>query len=180
MAESEARNVQLDLNERHPSTRLTRGIVVLIVVPQMLTLFAACSSSHQLPSETTVGEIRYRATTSVLTTNPVVLRSVLTVTNIGNGVAQVEISATCPFSLEVFTTSARVGPPAWSQAGQQCAAVARVVSFAPGESRSFDSHATAREILGDSLTAARYYFVAVIQPSGRALRIEAGDVLLKP
>ncbi|MGH7646599.1 MAG: hypothetical protein ACREND_00665 [Gemmatimonadaceae bacterium] len=144
-----------------------------------LGFVSGCSSSRQLPSEVTAANLRYHATTSTASTHPLVVRAVLTLTNIGVLDTTVEMSASCPFWLEAFTTADRTGAPVWTQAGLSCPAVAQLVSLNSGDTRSFEVTAKASDILGDSLPSGRYFFAAVVtREAGEAIKLAAGQMVL--
>lgn len=71
-----------------------------------------------------------------------------------------------PPTRESWRTPARACGPV-IQTGLQC-----------GETQPFESSATAREILGDSLPAGEYYFAVVLRDAERAVRLAAGSARL--
>lgn len=146
---------------------------------------AACTGAREPVQPDPASEVRvfesveYRAETQVMESFPVQLRTRATVTNRAGRTAEVVFPDGCVVLLRAYRSPERSGPPAWDQAGAVGCTMALVeVALAPGEAREFSTGASARDILGDSLPDARYYFTAVLRPGGTEVEVAAGDAEL--
>lgn len=153
-----------------------------------IVLLAACSRAEE-PSEPgrpmphasvrVVDGVTYAAETAILETFPVQLRTRVTLTNRGTARQQVELPGGCTVLLRAYRSADRSGSPAWDQSRQAvCTMQLLLLDLEPGESAEFQGRADAREILGDSLPAGRYYLTAVLRPNGKEVELAAGEAEL--
>jgi len=131
-----------------------------------------------LRSEQLASGIRFRASTRAMSSEPSAYLTVVAATNLGAQPVLLEVSASFPVVLELYATSPRTGEPAWSQSGFSHAASATLVTLAPGETRTFETHSLADQILGSPLPTGRYYITALIMVGLHRIALDAGSIIL--
>jgi hypothetical protein len=134
-----------------------------------------------LPSPVRVVDgLTYRAETHVMADRPTQLHVQATVTNTATSERRVEFPDGCVVLLRAYRNAERSGAPSWDQRNAvACTMAIQVARIAPGRSESFETTASAPEILGDSLPAGRYYFTAYFRPAGQEVEVLAGDANLQ-
>jgi hypothetical protein len=147
-----------------------------------LGALAACGRDDVAEAEPaaavqTADGVTYSATTALLGSYPVRLRTTATVRNEGSRPVVVRFADACPVLLRALT---REGAPRWDQRGlADCDGAGPEAALAPGAAATFETHATALEVLGDSLPDALYLLVAYLRPAGQPpVVLEAGRALL--
>lgn len=123
-------------------------------------------------SVVTEEHVRYTATTDVMESYPVQLRTTVTLKNVGS--ASVEL--TFPDGCVVLMAASRPGSDAhvWQQE-LACTMALVQVSLAPGQEREFTTGTvSAREILGVELPDGPYDLHAVLRPLSGTVIVPAG------
>jgi hypothetical protein len=156
--------------------------------PLIVTAFVllACSNSEgpdqplQPGSDAVIqGTVEYRASTAVMESFPVQVRTEVTLRNQRGEDITVTFSDGCVVQVEVYRDSAR-RDLVWDSASRFGCSMALVpVSIGAGKSTTVSAPSiSAADILGSSLPNGRYYFTAVIRPDGTTLNLDAGSVEL--
>lgn len=143
--------------------------------------FAAACSNAQQPgptdgppaAEVVANGISYRASTQIMESFPVQLRTTVDVHNATGAPVRVVFPDGCVVLLRAFPQGATT--VAWDQRRTVgCTAALVDVTLAAGESRSWETRTDAREILGDSLPDGRYRLEAYLRPQGGPIAVAAG------
>ncbi len=162
-----------------PPTGLARAMARLPVLWAALAL--ACAEDTAGPDNggflRTEEGLLYRASTAVLESFPVQLRTHVNITNATGS----DIDLTFPDGCVVLIRAYREGSsqPAWDQrANTGCTAALVRVHLGPGESQEFVAATDARAILGDSLPDGNYRLRAVLRPQTGEVIVDAGTAPL--
>jgi hypothetical protein len=129
------------------------------------------------------------ALTSVTGPDADTLRARVTITDTTSSPVRLEYGA-CSLSLLAYRSPARTGAPVWNSMARRslgglrygCPAYLAVGVVQPGQTsspREFNVTYPVREILGDSLSNGRYYFIALVRLNWRQTAIGAGDAELR-
>lgn len=125
-----------------------------------------------------VGDLRFTASTAVLESFPVQLRTTVEVVNTGTTAATLEFPSGCTVLLRAYRSRADA-EPAWDQAlAVMCTMAIQIVTLQAGERASYATAADAREILGDSLPDGTYHLRAWMSFNGTSIEVPAGSVQL--
>ena len=148
-------------------TRYSRVLLRCSIIPAVL-LFAAnvgCSSRLALapPGVDSVSVRGLHIAPSAAQVGSQV-RIDLRITNVSNGVAQLEVPLGCPVIVRFYRTGDTAKRPSWDQSfprpGVECAGGLWTTPLLPGERKVFSSVLPVTDILGDSLPNATYYTTA--------------------
>ena len=126
----------------------------------------------------------YTAEPVSVTGSPPVIRAGVAATLTKAGAATTSFPADCAVTLLAYSTGSRrdeaprSGPPDWTQQ-QTCTNTTENVGMRRNESRTFETTATAREVLGDSLPPGRYYFAVIYKAGKQRIYLSAGNALLQ-
>jgi hypothetical protein len=152
---------------------LTTGIAAIAAVA-----YVACEAPEPAEPEPvsvarTADGVEYSATTALLASYPVRLRTTATATNRTTRDVVLRFPDDCPVLVRAL---ARNGEPRWDQAGHEaCGGAPTVLTLAAGASATFETELTAPDILGDSLPDDVYVLVAQLRPVGHpAVMLSAG------
>ncbi len=115
--------------------------------------------------------LQMRARSQVVGQGPRVLRTTVTLVNMGDRTLQFEHGACTP-ELALYRTSERTGRPAWRTPRAACIAILLGKVLAPGDSVVFTPTVPLHEVLGDSLEARRYYVTAELELLNDDLPVE--------
>src|SRR5690606_23442029 len=119
--------------------------------------------------------VTHSAATRIAETAPVTVYATVRAENTSSVRRDVTFPDACIVLLRAYRSPARTGAPAWDQRkGAMCAMMLVELSLAPGESREYQTRATADQVLGDSLPAGTYHFTALLRPDGRMVEVPAG------
>jgi hypothetical protein len=124
----------------------------------------------------TQDDVRYTASTEVMESFPVQLRTTVTVANIGS----TSVELTFPDGCIVLMAAGRAGSDehVWEQA-RMCTTALVHVRLAPGEEREFNTGTvSARDVLGSQLPDGPYDIRAVLRPLSGIVVVPAGRVEL--
>lgn len=133
------------------------------------------------PNADTLGPLALRASTRVLDGEPDSLHVSVTVTNLDSVPREFETGGCGPVLGYAAADPSR--RPVWSSARRRswpgggpyaCGLGVLLVQLAPGESRQVGPVYPVPEVLGDSLPAGRYRFVAQVWLDGRTTLLDAG------
>lgn len=121
----------------------------------------------------TVDGIEYRGELFVMESFPVQLAATVTVTNEASEARSLEFPDGCVVLLRAY----RGSDLAWDQSRTvACTLAIETVTFEPGQSREFRApHASAYDVLGDSLPDGVYRFTAYLRPDGRTVEVPLGE-----
>lgn len=118
--------------------------------------------------------LEYRADTRILESFPVQLHTTVSITNTTAAPVSFTLPDGCTVLLRAYR-SADATTPAFDQLKVAiCTLALMEATLAPGETSRFEGRTDAREILGDSLPAGRYWLRAIVRPDGGLVEVESG------
>lgn len=146
-----------------------------------LSLAMACSSPSDAdadaPSSAAVvqGDVEYRATTAILESFPVQLKTSVVMANRSRSRVVLQLASGCPVQLRVYHDQERQRL-VWDQGRViACTKEIQIVELAAGDTAQRSAPiVSARAILGDSLPDGRYWLGAYVQVVGAPLVVPAG------
>jgi hypothetical protein len=146
----------------------------------LFVLITACTTTGE-PQNTdeeqagvTRNDVDYTATTRILESFPVQLHTTVDMVNRGRERARLDFRNGCKVLLRAHRTAAR-DQAVWDQGRLVgCTQAIETIELQPGERRQLTAHADARQILGDSLPAGRYFLSAYVPASGGTIEMPAG------
>lgn len=119
----------------------------------------------------------YRASTDILESFPIQLRTHVEIRNGGVRPVTVEFPDGCVVLVRAYAEGA--SRPAWDQAAVVgCTDAIVQVTLGPGEMTRYTSATGAREILGDSLADGEYRLRAYLRPRAGVVQLDAGSAPL--
>jgi hypothetical protein len=132
-----------------------------------------------MPAERAYRYVTYRTTGVTLSGGTVRAAATATLTNAGS--ALVIFPRDCVVRLVAYRDRARrdaaprSGAPDWEQSLAGCSDATQEFVLGNGQSRTFETSAAPREILGAGLPAGRYHFALVVRADGRRVFLSAGE-----
>jgi hypothetical protein len=137
-----------------------------------------------LPDLVTHNLLTYSARTTVGTETDAKVQATVTATLTHAGGMLVRLPRECVVTLVAYRSrerrdaAPRSGAPDWRQS-RQCAEGTQEVRMNRGESVTFESTATARELLGGSLPGGEYHFAVTVHTPTRNVWLAAGSGVLR-
>ncbi len=138
-------------------------------------------AAGRVPSEILTGGVRLSVTTTILPSPDSTIPQTLVVENPSGESVDVAVSRFCPVLLRLYEDASRQGEPVWDLAGTgDCPAALLTLTLAPGDIETLEVRTPVSDVLGDSLTARRYFFTGVARVASSEFEIEAGDGFVRP
>ena len=127
-----------------------------------------------------MSNLEYRATTHIVSNNPVTFETLVIVTNAGNTRTMLELPGGCQLQIELYRHRARSGSPVWDQSKDRfCTLQTLLLPLNPGDTHVFSTRFTADDVLQDITSSGRYHVLAVLKPNRSIIRVPAGEADIK-
>jgi hypothetical protein len=148
----------------------------------MRSLFVVCIALFAMACSQSFTDSRGLTYSAGSATSSDSLTTTVTIRNGGSHTAGLTLGGSCPVTIMVYagaaggTQTAVWDQGAWrAQTGVSCSSTPQLVSISRGESREYSTSVAVTDVLGDSLAAGSYSFVARIAFQLGGLDVPAGE-----